>query len=134
MRLTELPLGLAGRAFRCAMPFSPYDPQGRALDEFRDRGVSVVVVLAEADECERLEQLDLRQLYRDEGFEVVEFPIRNFGVTGEARLREVVDRVLARPAGTSPSIVMRARGGPARSRRVSREGRSISMGTRRSPG
>jgi protein-tyrosine phosphatase len=94
--LTELPLDLPGRLFRCAMPFSAYDPEGRALEEFRTREVSVVVVLAETDECERIAGCDLRRLYADAGLEVVDFPIKDFGVATEGKLRGVVDRVLAR--------------------------------------
>jgi protein-tyrosine phosphatase len=97
--LTELPLDLPGRLFRCAMPFSAYDPDGRALDEFRTRQVTVVVVLAEADECDRIAGHDLRRVYADAGLEIVDFPIKDFGVATEDELRRVVERVLARLRG-----------------------------------
>ena len=92
--LTEVPLGLPGRLFRCAMPFSGYDPRGRAFEEFRVQGVTVVVVLVGADECARLTGQDLYALYRDEGLDVVALPIPDFGVADLPRVRDVVSRVL----------------------------------------
>jgi hypothetical protein len=32
--LTELPLDLLGRIFRCSMPYSPYAPNGQVLQRF----------------------------------------------------------------------------------------------------
>lgn len=92
--LTELPLGLPGRCFRCAMPFSGYDPAGQTMDAFRTEDVRVVVVLVGAEECERLTGRDLYALYRDEGLDVVALPIPDFGVSDEPRLHAVVTRVL----------------------------------------
>ena len=92
--LTELPLGLPGRFFRCAMPFSGYDPAGRTLDAFRTQQVRVVVVLVGAEECERLTGRDLYALYVEEGLDVVALPIPDFGVADMPRVREVVARVL----------------------------------------
>ncbi len=92
--LTELPLGLPGRLFRCAMPFSGYDPAGRTFDGFRAEAVRVVVVLVGVEECERLTGRDLYALYRDEGIDIVALPIPDFGATDVERAREVVARVL----------------------------------------
>lgn len=96
MALTELPLGLPGRVFRCAMPFSGYDPRGRALGEFHRQGVRTVVMLAETEECLRYAERDLAVVYRDEGFEVIHFPIRDLGVAGDEPFRDLVESVLAR--------------------------------------
>jgi hypothetical protein len=97
--LTELPLGLPGRLYRCAMPFSAYDPTGQAFEDFRSEKVRIVVVLAERDECERIAGCDLGQLYLEEGLEVVDFPIKDFGVRTETEFREVAGRVLERLRG-----------------------------------
>jgi hypothetical protein len=99
MVLTELPLGLPGRLYRCAMPFSAYDPNGQALEDFRTENVGIVVVLAERDECERIAGCDLGRRYLDEGLEVVDFPIKDFGVRTEAEFRDVAGRVLERLRG-----------------------------------
>jgi ADP-ribosyl-[dinitrogen reductase] hydrolase len=96
MVLTELPLGLPGRLFRCAMPFSGYDPRGRALVEFRRQGVTTVVILAEAEECLRYAERDLSALYRAEGLDVIHFPIRDLGVADDEPFRALVDAVLTR--------------------------------------
>jgi protein-tyrosine phosphatase len=105
MVLTELPLGLPGRCFRCAMPFSDYDREGRALDEFASAGVSAVVVLAERDECARVTRRDLLAIYRARGLRVIEFPMRNLGVVADALFEELVGRVVGElAAGQSLAV------------------------------
>jgi rhodanese/phosphatase family protein len=94
MALTELPLGLAGRLFRCAMPFSDYDREGRALDAFAAEGVGIVVVLAERDECLRVTRRDLLAIYRARGLRIIEFPMRNLGVVSDDLFAGIVTRVL----------------------------------------
>lgn len=49
--LTELPLGLKGKVFRGAMPFSLFDPKGAVLEAAARAGIDVVVLLAEEAEC-----------------------------------------------------------------------------------
>jgi protein-tyrosine phosphatase len=105
MVLTELPLGLPGRFFRCPMPFSDYDREGRALEEFTSEGVSVVVVLAELDECARVTRRDLLAIYRGRGFRVIEFPMRNLGVVADELFGEIVARVMGElSAGQSVAV------------------------------
>lgn len=87
------------------MPFSGYDPRGRALGEFRRQGVRTVVLLAETEECLRYAERDLCAVYRDEGLEVIHFPIRDLGVAGDEPFGALVDSVLARlRAGGSVAI------------------------------
>jgi protein-tyrosine phosphatase len=99
MPITELPLNLPGRVLRSPMPFSAYDPQGRVLDAFRANAVSVVVVLAEPDECLRHAQCALAEVYRTEGFEVLHLPIRDFTVPAPASLEPVVREALEHARG-----------------------------------
>ena len=73
--LTELPVGLPGRLFRCSMPYSPYDPDGQVLQEIRHQDISVIVLLAEVEECLAMTGRDLPGLYRQEGFQVMHLPI-----------------------------------------------------------
>ena len=92
--LTELPFGLPGRVFRCPMPFSPYDPHGHALQTFRALEISVIVLLAEADECLAMTRRDLPGLYRQEGFEVLHLPMPDGGVPLRDQLEQTVTSVI----------------------------------------
>ena len=99
--LTELPLHLPGRLYRAAMPFSVYDRRGRLLPALRARAVSLVVLLAEPDECRERTGRDLLSLYAAAGFDVLHVPAPDFGVPPAEALRAVVARTLtALRAGT----------------------------------
>jgi len=93
--LTELPLGLPGRVFAGPMPFSRYDPDGAVLDAVRAEGVSLVVVLAERDECPVAGGRELFEHYRAAGLEVLHVPVRDFTAPDPAVLAPAVARVLA---------------------------------------
>lgn len=94
--IVELPFGLPGRVFRSAMPFSAYDPAGRALAAFRRHQVSLVVLLAEAEECRRHAGCDLVARYRDEeGWEVLHLPLGDGSATTPEALAPAVGRALA---------------------------------------
>jgi protein-tyrosine phosphatase len=84
MDLTELPFGLQGRVFRSPMPFGTRDPQGHIYQAYKEEGVSVIVLLAEAHECLKKANRDLRALYAADGFSVVHVPIPDYGIPPEA--------------------------------------------------
>ena len=92
--LTELPLGLPGRIFRCSMPYSHYDPDGQVLQEFRHQEISLIVLLAEADECLTVTGRDLSGLYRQEGFQVLHLPIPDGGVPLRDQLEQAVTSII----------------------------------------
>jgi hypothetical protein len=92
--LTELPMGLPGRIFRCSMPYSPYDPEGRVLQEIRQQEITIIVLLAEADECLTITGRDLPGLYRQEGFQVLHLPIPDGGVPLRDQLEETVTSII----------------------------------------
>jgi protein-tyrosine phosphatase len=92
--LTELPLGLQGRFFRAPMPFSVYDRRGRVLSALREHGVSMVVLLAELDECRERARCDLVERYVTEGFDVLHVPAPDFGAPPPRALRAAVARTL----------------------------------------
>jgi len=92
--LTELPFGLPGRVFRCPMPFSPYDPHGRALQTFQELGIAVIVLLAETDECLAMTGRELPALYRQAGFGVLHLPIPGGGVPMKGDLAHIVTTIL----------------------------------------
>ena len=76
--LTELPLGLPGKIYRSPMPFGPYDAAGIVFEAYKSHHVSVVVVLAEDEECLHKAKRNLHAFYAQEGLEVIHCPIRDF--------------------------------------------------------
>ncbi|MEW6718134.1 MAG: protein-tyrosine phosphatase family protein [Chloroflexota bacterium] len=85
MEWTELPFGLKGRLYRSAMPFSCYDPQGDIWCAMRDNDIMGVVLLVSEGEFRREIELDLRNLYKRAGLDVIHLPIPDFGMPPEKR-------------------------------------------------
>ena len=79
-RLTELDFGTPGRIYRSPMPFGPYDADGLLFQAYQSNAVSVVVVLAEAEECLRKTGKDLLAFYREQGLEVIHCPIPDLAI------------------------------------------------------
>ena len=79
---TELDYGLPGRVYRSAMPFNEYsDPHGNCFELARWYGVSVVVVFSPPEECHYAAGgRDLRALYREEGWDVIDLATPDGGV------------------------------------------------------
>jgi protein-tyrosine phosphatase len=92
--LTELPLGLPGRLYRAAMPFSGYDRSGALLGAFREHGVSMIVVLTQPDECLDAAGCDLLELYTADRYDVIQVPAPDFGVPAQDVLATAVARAL----------------------------------------
>lgn len=95
MPLTELPFSLPGRVFRSPMPFGPYDLHGEVYDQFREEQITVVVLLADEDECLHKAGRNLRALYIDEGLQVLYLPIPDFSVPTKDDLEQAVLRTIA---------------------------------------
>ncbi len=51
MGLTELPFEQRGRIYRSPMPFGKYDPEGLIYQTYRRNSISMIVLLAEEEEC-----------------------------------------------------------------------------------
>ncbi|MGB7576038.1 MAG: dual specificity protein phosphatase family protein [Thermodesulfobacteriota bacterium] len=94
MSLTELSFHLPGRIFRSPMPFSVYDPRGNSLLQFKRENGSLIVLLAEEEECMERTGRNLKALYLQEGFQVIHFPIPDFDVPSEEDLEEVVKKTV----------------------------------------
>jgi hypothetical protein len=74
--LIALPLPLPGRIFGSPMPFSSYDPEGEAFLRFKQEKVSLIVLLAEEEEVLRKASRNLKELYVQEGFQVIHIPLQ----------------------------------------------------------
>ncbi len=94
MPFTEFPLKLPGRIFGSPMPFSIYDPEGESLRRFKKEGVSVVVVLTEEEKYLLRARRDLKSIYREEGFQVIEVPAPDFDVPSKTDLLNAVNKVI----------------------------------------
>ena len=113
MFLTELPFGLPGRIFAGPMPFGDYDPEGEVLREFRQNEISLIVLLAEEEECLRKSGRNLQFLYMKGGFQVVYLPIRDFDVPSRQELESAV-RMTIDQARAGRNIVVHCHAGLGR--------------------
>jgi atypical dual specificity phosphatase len=111
---TEIPFGFPGKVFRSPMPFSPYDVSGNILRKYLENKINAVVILTEPHEYIFQVGRDLPAYYQNEGFEVIQLPIQDFGVPqGKKRLREVIKRVILL-ANQSKNIAIHCMGGLGR--------------------
>jgi len=92
--LTELPFGLAGRIFRSPMPWGDRDPDGKLTGEYRNNQVGMVVMLAGDEECKSKTGRDLQEYYRQQGWQVLYFPISDFGIPPSPKeMKDAVEKV-----------------------------------------
>ena len=94
MEITKLPFPLPGEVYRSAMPYSSYDPGGELVDEYKRKGISLVVMLTSDQEAQRFSGHDLRSIYDSEGLAVLYLPIADFSVPESDELGEAVTEVL----------------------------------------
>ena len=111
--LVELPFGLPGRVYRSPMPFKRHDPQGDLYEQYKQEAISVVVMLADDDECIRETGRDLRAFYHTNGLEVIYLPIPDFGIPKRNALSRALDSTIAQ-ARSGKNIVVHCNGGLGR--------------------
>jgi protein-tyrosine phosphatase len=95
MPLTELPFGFPGRIFRSPMPFGQYDPHGEVYARFLHQQITVVVLLADEQECLHKAGRNLREWYLKEGLQVLYLPIPDFSVPSQDDLEQAVQHTIA---------------------------------------
>lgn len=113
MQLTELPFHLPGRIFRSPMPFSAYDPRGDSLLQFKREKGSLIVLLAEEEECMERTGRNLKSLYLQEGFQVIHLPIPDFDVPSKEDLKGAVKKTVEQ-AQAGQNIVIHCHAGLGR--------------------
>jgi len=111
--LTELPFHLPGRIFRSPMPFSVYDPRGDSLLQFKQEKGSLIVLLAEEEECTERTGRNLKSLYLQEGFQVIHLPIPDFDVPSREDLEGAVKKTVEQ-AEAGQNIVIHCHAGLGR--------------------
>jgi protein-tyrosine phosphatase len=77
------------------MPFGPYDLHSEVYDRFREEQIAVIVLLASDAECLHKTGRNLREFYRQEGFQVLYLPIPDFGVPTTDALEQAVQHTIA---------------------------------------
>lgn len=91
------------------MPFSSYDPRQQLLEDYRSLGVTQIVMLASDGEARAVTRLDLREYYRQHGFEVLYFPVPDMQVPDKAGFRTAVSAAAeALEAGMSIAVHCKA--------------------------
>jgi protein-tyrosine phosphatase len=113
MLITELPFGLPGKVYASPMPFGLYDNEGKALEEFGENGVSVVVLLVEDAECLQKAKRNLYDLYLEQGFRVIHLPIADFSIPSAEELVHAVNKAIE-CASTGQNIAIHCSGGIGR--------------------
>jgi protein-tyrosine phosphatase len=111
--LTELPFHLLGRIFRSPMPFSVYDPRGDCLLQFKREKGSLIVLLAEEEECMERAGRNLKSFYLQEGFQIIHLPIPDFDVPSKEDLDDAVRRTVEQ-AQAGQNIVIHCHAGLGR--------------------
>ena len=95
------------------MPFGEYDPEGEVLHEFRQKEISVIVLLAEEEECLRKTGRNLQFFYMKEGFQVIYLPTPDFDVPSREDLESAVKMTIDR-ARAGRNIVVHCHAGLGR--------------------
>ncbi len=112
--LTEIPFGFKGRVFRSPMPFSPYDPSGQVWPLYLEKGIDIVLVLAEMHEILVYTNQNLLDYYKSKGLLVLHFPISDYHVPEDYnKFNEVILRVM-KQAESGRNIVVHCLAGVGR--------------------
>jgi protein-tyrosine phosphatase len=109
----ELPFGLAGKIYRSPMPFRGKDRRGEFFDHYLSLDISVVVLLAEDEECQRETGRILGQFYLDHGLEVIRLPVPDYDVPRREELDQAIETVIDQ-ACRGANIVVHCQGGLGR--------------------
>lgn len=94
--LTFMPFGFeTGKIYRCMMPgYKRVEPDiSGDIESLKSRNISHLLLLASQKECETITGLNLKEKYESEGVNVLELPIRDFGVPTPEELSFVLEEM-----------------------------------------
>lgn len=87
------------------MPFRFADYNGKLFQTYLREGISVVVVLAEAEECQQRTGRDLLAFYRLQGLEVIHCPISDFSVPEQGPMKLALETVAEKALAGKHAVV-----------------------------
>ncbi len=94
--LTLLPFDLSGQIYRSPMPCGDFDEGKSTLDEYIQAGINTVVMLTTEQENLERSGRDLKEVYSENGIEVIHLPIVDFDVPKEdGRLENALQDAIA---------------------------------------
>lgn len=94
MNIIEIPLGLSSKLYRGHMP--GYEKRGgcdKAATDLKMRNIATIVLLCDDRECEHWTHTNLRKFYINQGFDVIQFPIPDYGMPNREKLKTLVLQV-----------------------------------------
>jgi len=94
--IIEIPFNLPGKVFRSCMPFSSFDHKNSVYDGYKRLKVSAVAVLSSPEECLRHTGKDLIGFYKQEGLEVIQIGVQDFGIPDLEEFTPFLNRVIQR--------------------------------------
>lgn len=78
--MKKIPLNLKGKLFCSSMPYSIFDVHNNIISLFLRNKINIIVNLAEREEYLRRSSEDLKEVYKENNFEEINFPIQDFNV------------------------------------------------------
>ncbi len=93
--LTRLPFnGLPGAIYGCPMPYDTSNRSHQIYDEMKRLNIQVIVMLVSDQEALYKSGRDLRAMYLEDGFRVIQLPIPDFDVPSRPALEQAVQETL----------------------------------------
>jgi protein-tyrosine phosphatase len=93
--LVPIPFDLPGQLFRSPMPFGTFDEGLTTLDEFIQNDIDTIVMLTTPGEDLLRSGRDLAEFYKQQGWQVIHFPIMDFDVPlDKAGLDKTLEEVI----------------------------------------
>lgn len=78
--MQKINIGAAGKLYRSAMPYSQFDPLGELIKKYHYNNIDYIILLTDKDEYKKISGRDLKYEYRRDGFEVIHYPMVDFGI------------------------------------------------------
>lgn len=95
------------------MPFGMFDKDKKLLERYRKHSISAIVMLLSDEECLMREKINLREIYNENGFEVIYYPINDFSIPSRSGIEDIINLILEK-AEKSENIVIHCYAGRGR--------------------
>lgn len=86
---------LAGKIYRCPMPFGPYDSDQTVFAALKAARLTAVVLLVADVEARAKSGRDLRALYAGEGWQVIHLPVADFATPQPGEFQQAIEHTVA---------------------------------------